>query len=86
MKLSFSPQGKSFEVPAGDLGFSVTVFTLCALVTFALLFMRRYIGFFGGELGGNKCPKLATGIVMIFIWILYVILSALQSYGHIAGF
>ncbi|XP_052770198.1 sodium/calcium exchanger 2-like isoform X2 [Mya arenaria] len=82
----WTAQGKSFEVPAGNLGFSVTVFTICALVTVAIIFARRYISFFGGELGGPAVPKMVTGVVLVFIWILYVILSALQSYTHIPGF
>jgi solute carrier family 8 (sodium/calcium exchanger) len=79
-------QGKSFEVPAGDLGFSVTIFTICAVFTVVVLMGRRYIPFFGGELGGPKVPKMVTGILLIFVWIFYVVMSSLQSYEHIPGF
>ena len=39
---------------AGTLGFSVTVYTLFAIVALALLLARRFLGIFGNaELGGN---------------------------------
>ena len=79
-------QDQTFEVPAGDLGFSVTIFTVCALVTITLLMLRRYISFFGGELGGPKGPKIACGVFLIFVWIFYVLMSSFQTYGHIQGF
>ncbi|XP_060562323.1 sodium/calcium exchanger 2-like [Ruditapes philippinarum] len=82
----WTSQGKSFEVPAGDLGFSVTIFTICAVFTVVVLMGRRYIPFFGGELGGPKVPKMVTGILLIFVWIFYVVMSSLQSYEHIPGF
>ncbi|XP_053392824.1 sodium/calcium exchanger 2-like isoform X2 [Mercenaria mercenaria] len=79
-------QGKSFEVSAGDLGFSVTVFTICAIFTVIVLMVRRYVSFFGGELGGPKVPKIISGVLLIFVWILYVLLSSLQTYKYIPGF
>lgn len=82
----WTSQGKSFEVPAGDLGFSVTIFTICAVVTVAVLMFRRYVSFFGGELGGPKTPKIVCGVFLVFVWILYVILSSLQTYEYIPGF
>nr|QTE04368.1 Na+/Ca2+ exchanger 1 [Tridacna squamosa] len=84
--LYWSAKGKTFEVPAGDLGFSVTIFTVCALVTITLLMLRRYIGLFGGELGGPKGPKIASGVFLVFVWIFYVLMSSFQAYGHIQGF
>jgi len=79
-------QGKSFEVPAGSLGFSVTIFTLCAVVTVIIIMLRRYIPLFGGELGGPKVPKVICGVTLICIWVLYIVLSSLQAYEHISGF
>ncbi|KAL4239458.1 hypothetical protein ACF0H5_000273 [Mactra antiquata] len=79
-------QGKSFEVPAGDLGFSVTVFTICSVIVVILLMVRRYVPSLGGELGGPKVPKVIFGVGFIFIWIFYVIISSLQTYEYISGF
>ena len=43
------PQG-GFVVPAGDLGYSVTVFCVCAVLCLGTLTLRRSV--LGGELGG----------------------------------
>lgn len=80
-------QGVSFEVPAGSLGFSVAIFTVCAIVTLILIVVRRVVGVFGNaELGGPKTPKLISGFFMIFLWLVYVLLASLQTYGYIEGF
>lgn len=79
-------QDKSFEVPAGSLGFSVTIFTACAVVTVLIIMLRRYVSIFGGELGGPKVPKMICGMLLILIWIFYVVMSSLQAYEHISGF
>lgn len=80
-------QGVSFEVPAGSLGFSVVVFTICAIVTLILIVVRRFVGVFGNaELGGPKTPKMISGIFMISLWLVYVLLASLQTYEYIEGF
>ena len=43
------PQG-GFVVPAGDLGYLVTVFCVCAVLCLGMLTLRRSV--LGGELGG----------------------------------
>lgn len=80
-------QGVSFEVPAGSLGFSVVIFTICAVVTLILIVIRRYVGVFGNaELGGPKTPKMISGIFMISLWLVYVLVASLQTYEYIEGF
>jgi Ca2+/Na+ antiporter len=71
----------AFAVPAGALGFSVTVFSVCAITTLATLVLRRKM--VGAELGGD--PKIArnTSMFMWSLWFIYVLLSSLQAYGHI---
>lgn len=77
-------QGKAFEVQAGTLGFSVGIYSACAFLCITLLMMRRCIKRFGGgELGGNKVLAQLSGCFMIFLWILYIILSSLEAYNHI---
>ena len=64
-----------FVVYAGDLGFSVMVFTACAIITLGTIIYRR-----PNELGGDKNSAVATAVFFCFLWVLYVILSSLSSY------
>lgn len=75
-------RGKPFKVEAGSLGFSVVVFCVCALVAIALLMLRRSKKV-GGELGGAKPYKLPTSLLFAMLWMVYIVLSALQTYCHI---
>jgi Ca2+/Na+ antiporter len=70
----------AFVVSKGDLGFSVIVFTVCAVLTIGLILVRRK---FGQELGGNKAGGLASAGFLVFLWFLYIILSSLSTYGFI---
>lgn len=75
-------QGKTFDVPAGNLGFSVVVFCCTALLAIGVLMLRRSKRV-GGELGGAKAYKLPTALFFCLLWALYIILSSLQTYCHI---
>ena len=80
----FFLQGDVFKVESGNLGFSVTIFTLCAITTIATLMVRRMVPAFGSaELGGPNVTKYLTASFLVMLWFLYVILSALQTYGVI---
>nr|KAG5703830.1 hypothetical protein BaRGS_031464 [Batillaria attramentaria] len=70
-------EGKDFDVPSGSLGFSVILFTTAAVIAIALLVGRRLV--FKSELGGPKIPKFVSGIILILLWGLYVLFSALQT-------
>ena len=74
-----------FAVSAGSLGFSVTVFCACALVTIIILLIRRSPSV-GGELGGPPKYKYATSAVLFSLWIFYVLISSLECYCYIEGF
>ncbi|XP_067672018.1 sodium/calcium exchanger 2-like [Haliotis asinina] len=83
----WTSQGKTFEVPAGSLSFSVTLYTICAVLALGLLVIRRLILKFGkAELGGSKIPKILCAAFLVFLWVFYVIMSSLQAYGHIQAF
>merc|ERR1719220_1498652 len=71
-----------FNVDPGSLAFSVTLYSICSVVGLLFLFVRRVVPFFGNaELGGaNDKIKYASGSFLIFLWFLYVLMSALQSY------
>jgi len=71
----------AFVVKAGDLGFSVIVFTIFAILTIAVILIRRRFG--GQELGGNKTWAYITGIGLTFFWFLYVTLATMYSYGFV---
>jgi len=66
--------GGKFVVVGGDLGFSVIVFTICALTCFAILVARRKMH--NAELGGPTCLKVITAITLAVLWVLYVGLSS----------
>eukprot|EP00930_Biecheleria_cincta_P032192 TRINITY_DN22345_c0_g1_i1.p1 TRINITY_DN22345_c0_g1~~TRINITY_DN22345_c0_g1_i1.p1 ORF type:complete len:845 (-),score=157.90 TRINITY_DN22345_c0_g1_i1:41-2575(-) len=66
------PEG-GFIVEAGNLGFSVGVFLVCALACLALLFARRKLC--GGELGGPCRSKVASAVVLVILWLAYIAAS-----------
>ena len=78
-------KGEPFRVPSGSLTFSVTIFCVFAFICIAVLMVRR-IKSIGGELGGPTGPKYATAIFFMFLWLMYIILSSLESYCYIVGF
>jgi len=63
-----------FVVIAGDLGFSVIIFTVCAITCLVTLMLRRKM--YGAELGGPKGPKNLTAVFFVLLWFTYVICSA----------
>jgi len=72
--IKWTIDGKDFIVPAGDLGFSVTVFTICAVVSLTVLYLRRWK--LVGELGGSH--QRESSILLVTLWFLYIILSILK--------
>eukprot|EP00930_Biecheleria_cincta_P037714 TRINITY_DN25914_c0_g1_i1.p1 TRINITY_DN25914_c0_g1~~TRINITY_DN25914_c0_g1_i1.p1 ORF type:complete len:1037 (-),score=182.91 TRINITY_DN25914_c0_g1_i1:153-3263(-) len=74
------PDG-GFIVPAGALGFSVTVFACCATCCFAILAYRRVT--LGGELGGPSFAQKRDSIILVCLWFVYIIFSILKILGHI---
>ncbi|CAF1353970.1 unnamed protein product [Adineta steineri] len=74
-----------FTVKAGDLSFSVLVFSVCCVLGMSVLIIRRFVGFFGkAELGGPTIPKYLCSVFFVLLWIGYLVLSSLQAYGYIA--
>lgn len=77
-------QGKKFEVEAGSLSISVISYTICAIICLGILVLRRFVKVLGrAELGGPAITKYATGVFFIFLWIIYILVSSLVSYGKI---
>lgn len=69
-----------FTVPPGSLGFSVIIYTGCAIIAIIILLLRRFLKPFGqAELGGPKGAKILSAVIMVSLWVFYVLLSALNS-------
>merc|ERR1712193_62249 len=64
-----------FMVPAGDLGFSVAVYSALAVVAVIVFAIRRQV--FGGELGGPKMHNYISSSIFAALWIAYIVLSYL---------
>ncbi|KAK9972092.1 hypothetical protein ABG768_025423 [Culter alburnus] len=79
-------KGKSFQVEPGSLAFSVTLFTAMAVVVVSVLLYRRRPSVAGGELGGPRTCKILTSLLFISLWLMYILLSSLETYCHIPGF
>ncbi|XP_060938930.1 sodium/calcium exchanger 3 isoform X6 [Limanda limanda] len=78
-------KGKPFEVQAGSLAFSVTLFTIFAFLAISVLLYRRR-AHIGGELGGPRGHRLATTAFFFSLWLLYIFFSSMEAYCHIEGF
>ena len=74
----YEVKGECYIVPAGALGFSVLVFTVCAVICICIFFILRKTQ--GGELGGPNRKPIA--FIMISLWLIYVVMSSLKAYNH----
>ncbi|XP_006025238.1 PREDICTED: sodium/calcium exchanger 3 isoform X1 [Gavialis gangeticus] len=81
----WASQGQEFHVSAGTLAFSVTLFTIFAFICISILLYRRR-PHLGGELGGPKGCKLATTLLLVSLWLLYILFATLEAYCYIKGF
>jgi len=63
----------AFVVKAGSLGFSVAIFTACAITCITTLVVRRVK--LGGELGGNRKFAWATTVFFMGLWVVYIVAS-----------
>uniref|UniRef100_A0ACB8G5L3 Sodium/calcium exchanger 3 n=1 Tax=Sphaerodactylus townsendi TaxID=933632 RepID=A0ACB8G5L3_9SAUR len=81
----WASKGQEFQVSAGTLAFSVTLFTIFAFVCISVLLYRRR-PHFGGELGGPKGCRLATTLLFVSLWLLYILFATLEAYCYIRGF
>ena len=77
--------GTVFKVEAGSLGFSVTIFCVCAFVCISLMLLRR-LAPVRGELGGPPRFKYPTTVLLFGLWVFYVLMSSMESYCYIKGF
>lgn len=74
----WSSSGKgNYQVPAGDLAFSVFVFLVVAIICFIILIARRFV--IGGELGGPKTSRYVSCTICILLWVVYIVLSSMKA-------
>jgi solute carrier family 8 (sodium/calcium exchanger) len=66
-----------FVVKAGTLGFSVAIFSCCAIAAIAMLYVRRRT--IGGELGGPKYNKIFSASFLLLLWAIYVVCSSVYA-------
>ncbi|PIC25830.1 hypothetical protein B9Z55_018610 [Caenorhabditis nigoni] len=78
-------KGTKFLVDPGNLGFSVLIFCVEALLCIAVLVLRRSKKV-GGELGGPTALRWMTSMFFCSLWFMYLLLSALEAYCIIPGF
>merc|ERR1712216_1043137 len=80
----FIKSGKEGNYPmaAGSLGFSVVIFCICAVTCLGCLYLRR--GLFGAELGGPMAKPF--GFFFFSLWMIYVVVSSLETKGKIESF
>uniref|UniRef100_A0A3B3BNR2 Solute carrier family 8 member 4b n=1 Tax=Oryzias melastigma TaxID=30732 RepID=A0A3B3BNR2_ORYME len=84
--IAWRSKGKPFKVDPGNLAFSVTLFTILAVVCVLTLLYRRRASVAGGELGGPRTCKLITSLMFISLWLIYILLASLEAYCHIQPF
>merc|ERR1719253_2340924 len=66
-----------FVVYAGDLAYSVTVYTALAITAVFFLLLRRKV--YGGELGGTLVGKVIGAAFLVSLWLVYLALSIVKS-------
>uniref|UniRef100_F6V1Q0 Calx-beta domain-containing protein n=2 Tax=Ciona intestinalis TaxID=7719 RepID=F6V1Q0_CIOIN len=81
-----TPEEQKFRVNPGNLAFSVTVFSSFAIIAIAILMIRRRSKSIGAELGGPRVPKIICSLFFLTLWLVYIILAALDSYCVIRTF
>uniref|UniRef100_A0A087XQV6 Solute carrier family 8 member 4b n=1 Tax=Poecilia formosa TaxID=48698 RepID=A0A087XQV6_POEFO len=84
--IAWRSKGKPFRVDPGNLAFSVTLFTILAVVCVLTLLYRRRPTVAGGELGGPRTCKLITSLLFVSLWLIYILLASMEAYCHIQVF
>ena len=69
---------------AGSLGFSVLLYTVLAIAGVGILMFRRLSPACGkAELGGPTWSANLSALIMISLWLVFIIVASLQTYGVI---
>ncbi|XP_012718209.2 sodium/calcium exchanger 1 isoform X1 [Fundulus heteroclitus] len=84
--IAWRSKGEPFKVDPGNLAFSVTLFTIMAVLCVLTLLYRRRPSVAGGELGGPRTCKLLTSLLFVSMWLIYILLASMEAYCHIQAF
>uniref|UniRef100_UPI0037E70BD1 solute carrier family 8 member 4b n=1 Tax=Semicossyphus pulcher TaxID=241346 RepID=UPI0037E70BD1 len=84
--VAWRSKGMTFKVDPGNLAFSVTLFTILAVVCVLTLLYRRRATVAGGELGGPRTCKVLTSMMFVSLWLIYILLASLEAYCHLPVF
>jgi len=76
-------KGYQFMVPVESFAFSVTTFYWLAILAIIILLIRRPAA--GGELGGSNCSKIFSTGIFFLLWIIFVVVCSLETYGLISA-
>jgi len=77
----WTAKGDTFKVEAGSLGFSVIIYSICAVICIAMLMIRRNLKVFGNaELGGNVVGKWVCFGILVSLWVFYILVSSFEAY------
>jgi len=66
-------EATEYFVPAATLGFSVIIFLIVAIAGLIILLLRRKI--VGGELGGSLFGRSISAFALVFLWMIYIMMS-----------
>nr|XP_039253587.1 sodium/calcium exchanger 3-like [Styela clava] len=76
-----------FPIESGNLGFSIAIYSICAVLCTLTLIIRRLTSCSGKtELGGPMPARYISALFFFTLWLTYIMLSALQAYDIIPGF
>ncbi|OUC42854.1 Sodium/calcium exchanger protein, partial [Trichinella nativa] len=65
----WAARGEAFVVHSGDVGFSVTIYTVLSLICIVMMMLRRFLPALGeAELGGPTIPKWICSVTLILFW------------------
>ena len=73
----YDNEGTTYSVPAGGIGYSVTIFSICSCTCLAILFAREIFG--EGIIGGPPLNKNLNGALFVSLWGVYLILSIINA-------
>jgi len=79
------PDG-GYVVCAGSLAFSVTVFTIVAIIALSVILLRRFLLNPSQELGGSKPLGYASAFCFLILYTIYLILSILRAEESVDAF
>jgi solute carrier family 8 (sodium/calcium exchanger) len=71
--------GKPYTQSSPGLANSVLLFLVVSLLGIMILVIRRF--YYKGELGGPLVGRIVSCALFIFLWFVYITISALGSYG-----